>query len=92
MTPCRTRPFRLLQGTIKPTGAGHQRLHGGKDARKTKGSYERALNRLGLAYSRINKKRKPCGSSTLIASDNSSAGYYDNRREVRRALGHWGMH
>ena len=62
----------------------------GRDARKTKGSYERALNRLGLAYSRINKKEEALRQfNSLIASDNSSAGYYDNRREVRRALGHW---
>ncbi len=61
-----------------------------KNAHKTKGSYERALNRLGLAYSRLNKKEEALRAfSELIASDNTSAGYYDNRREVYRSLRQW---
>jgi S1-C subfamily serine protease len=50
--------------------------------------YERALNRRGLAFSRLNKKIEALRDfDALIASNQTSAGYFDNRREVLRSLG-----
>ena len=50
--------------------------------------YDRALNRRGLAYSRLNRKKEALRDfDALIASNKSSAGYFDNRREVLLALG-----
>jgi tetratricopeptide (TPR) repeat protein len=58
------------------------------NGRPSKVLYERALNRRGLAYSRLNRKVEALRDfDALIAGNKTSAGYFDNRREVLGALG-----
>ncbi len=49
---------------------------------------ERALNRRGLAYSRVQRLKDAIADfDSLIASNQSNAGYFDNRQSVHRAMG-----
>jgi tetratricopeptide (TPR) repeat protein len=51
-------------------------------------SYERALNRRGLAYRRTDRLKEALADfDALIASNKTEPGYLDNRQSVHRALG-----